>query len=214
VLRAQGQYAEALAELRRCHELGSKTPEWPYPSAEWVAETERFAALANRLPAILKGEDRPRDIPEGLIVARTAYDRGHAAAAARLLAEALAADPKLVDDRKAGHRYNAASAAALAAAGRGKDDPPPDDDAKAKAKLRGQALGWLKAEHDAWAKLPEGDSKVRTQVVETLRHWKLDPDLAGVRGADALAKLPGAEAKQWRALWADVDTLFKKAQGP
>ena len=42
------------------------------------------------------------------------YDTKHHAAAARFWAEALAADPKLGDDRQAGHRYNAACAAALA----------------------------------------------------------------------------------------------------
>jgi hypothetical protein len=31
------------------------------------------------------------------------------------------------------------------------------------------------------------------------------PDLAGVRDADAHAKLPEAERKAWQALWADVD---------
>jgi serine/threonine protein kinase/Flp pilus assembly protein TadD len=38
----QGQLAEALAELRRGHELGSRRPDWPYPSARWVAECQRL----------------------------------------------------------------------------------------------------------------------------------------------------------------------------
>ncbi len=67
------------------------------------------------------------------------YDTKRFAAAARLWAEALAADPKLGDDRRDNHRYNAACAAALAGCGRGADDPRPDD--AARARLRGQALG-------------------------------------------------------------------------
>ena len=58
---------------------------------------------------------------------------------------------KLGDDRLTQHCYNAARAAALAAAGQGQDEPPLDE--AAKAKLRRQALDWLKAELTAWSKL-------------------------------------------------------------
>jgi thiol-disulfide isomerase/thioredoxin len=37
-----------------------------------------------------------------------------------------------------------------------------------------------------------------------LRHWLADPDLAGVRGPDALAGLPAAEQQEWGRLWAEV----------
>ena len=37
-------------------------------------------------------------------------------------------------------------------------------------------------------------------------------DLIGVRNPDALAKLPEAEQKEWRALWAGVDALLKKTE--
>ena len=47
--------------------------------------------------------------------------------------------------------------------------------------------------------------------MQTLQHWKVDPDLAGVRDAAALAKLPEAERKEWRTLWAEVDRLLKRA---
>jgi hypothetical protein len=138
------------------------------------------------------------------------YDSKRYASAARLWEEALQANPKLGNDRQTQHRYNAACAAALAAAGAGKDEPQPDD--VAKPKLRVPALGWLNAERDAWAKLlDDGDPKARAQVVQTLQHWKLDTDLAGVRDAIALAKLPEAERKEWQALWADVEALLKRA---
>ena len=45
-LREQGHYQEALAALRRGHELGSRTPGWQYPSAQWVKECEALAAAA------------------------------------------------------------------------------------------------------------------------------------------------------------------------
>ena len=63
-------------------------------------------------------------------LANFCYDSKRYAAAARVWSEAMEADPKLVDDRQAQHRYNAACAA-LAAAGQGIDDPPPNDDGRA-----------------------------------------------------------------------------------
>jgi hypothetical protein len=36
-------------------------------------------------------------------------------------------------------------------------------------------------------------------------YWRADPDLAGVRDAEALAKLTESERKAWQAIWADVD---------
>ena len=45
-----------------------------------------------------------------------------------------------------------------------------------------------------------------------MSHWQEDADLAGVRDADALAKLPPDEQDAWRKLWADVDAVLKKAQ--
>ena len=49
--------------------------------------------------------------------------------------------------------------------------------------------------------------------MKTLRHWQADPDFAGVRGPDALRKLPEAERAQWQRLWDDVQALLEKAGG-
>jgi serine/threonine protein kinase/Flp pilus assembly protein TadD len=49
-LRRQGEYAEALAALERGHELGSRRPDWPYPSAQWVKECRRMVELNGRPP--------------------------------------------------------------------------------------------------------------------------------------------------------------------
>ena len=93
----------------------------------------------------------PSRSAELLDFVRTTYNEERFATAAGLLAEALRADPKLGDDRNAGLRYHAACFAALAAAGEGVTELLPDG--AARAEFRGQALGWLKAERDAWAKL-------------------------------------------------------------
>ena len=211
-LQQKGDYAGALEMVRKGHELGSRRPDWRYPSAEWVAQAERKLALSHRFPAWLRGEDKPGDNAERLTFAQMCYDTKRFANATRLWAEALAADSKLGDDRQAGHRYNAACAAALAAAGAGKDEAQPDE--MGKGKLRVQALDWLMAELAASAKcLDGGDPKLRDQVARTLQHWKSDTDLTGIRDREALTKLPEAERIAWQSLWADVEGLLKKARG-
>ncbi len=159
---------------------------------------------------MLRGEDRPRDNAERLVFAQMAYDRKHFTAAVRFWAEALHADPKLGDDRQSWHRYNAACAAALVAATDDKNEPKPDD--AAKAKLRQQALDWLKAELAAWTKFLEtATPQTRPGIVKTLDHWKKDTDLTSVRDVHSLARLPEDDGNAWRDLWADVDSLLKRA---
>jgi hypothetical protein len=168
-----------------------------------------MAALDARLAAILKGDQRLGDAVDRLQLAQRAYDKALYATAARLWGEAIAADPKLGDDRRASHRYNAACAAALAGSGQGKDEPRPDE--AARAKLRSRALVWLRAELSAWegiAKLPgAGPRQVGAQH---LKHWKVDTDLGGLRDAKPLAALPDEERAALRGLWGDVDALLTK----
>jgi hypothetical protein len=172
-----------------------------------------MAALAERLPAILTGEDRPKDVAERLDLAQIAYNKRCYAASARFWSEALEGDPKLSDDRGAQHRYNAACSAAMAAAGQDKGDNPPDD--AARSGLRRQALGWLEAELGAWSRVAEsGTPQDRAKVAATLRHWRKDADLAAIRDADALAKLPEAERKDWQAFWVGCEALMRKGDGP
>ena len=51
-------------------------------------------------------------------------------------------------------------------------------------------------------------------VAKALNHWKKDPDLAGVRDDEELAKLPEAEREAWKTLWADVAALLKRVEKP
>jgi hypothetical protein len=138
-----------------------------------------------------------------LAFAQIAYGLKKLAFATQLWAEALATDPKLFDDRRLQHRYNAARAASLAAAGQGQDEPPLDE--AAKAKLRRLALDWLKAELTAWDK-----EQSRPAIVKTLRQWQQESDLAGLRDKAELARLPAEEQRAFTQLWTDVARLLKK----
>ncbi|MFO0888265.1 MAG: serine/threonine-protein kinase [Isosphaeraceae bacterium] len=163
-----------------------------------------------RLDAVLSG-DAPQDNPERLALVQWAYEAQRHALAVRLCAEALAADPSLAADRQTQLAYSAACAAALAAAGEGKDDPAPDG--AARAALRHKALNWLKSELNAWEPFLTA-SKERAFVLQVLRHWQQDPDLASVRDPDALSRLTEAERAAWQSLWAEVDRLIERADRP
>jgi formylglycine-generating enzyme required for sulfatase activity len=174
-------------------------------------EQKAFAKVWTRVAELLKKAELSFDSAERLAFAMSCYERKQFATAARQWAKALAGDPKLGDGRKEQHRYQAACAAALAAAGQGRDEPPPNDGAK--AKLRGQALDWLTAELKVWDKLvASGPPRDRPFIVQTLSHWQQGSDLAGIRDAAALAKLPAGEHKALAQLWADVAALLKKAK--
>jgi tetratricopeptide (TPR) repeat protein len=169
-------------------------------------------ALDARLTAIIKGDQQPKDEADRLRLAQRAYDKALHATAARLWGEALAAVPKLGDDRQAQHRYNAACSAALAASGQGQEESAPDG--AARAKLHGQALDWLKAELSAWERVAiAGGPDAKEVVARTLAHWKADADLAGIRDARELAELPSGERAALGQLWDDVDRLLAEVKG-
>jgi hypothetical protein len=46
-----------------------------------------------------------------------------------------------------------------------------------------------------------------------MRHWLQDGDFAGVRGPEALGKLPEAERKEWEKLWQEAEALRQSAAG-
>jgi tetratricopeptide (TPR) repeat protein len=107
-------------------------------------------------------------------------------------------------------RYNGARAAALGGCGQGEDAARLDD--QERARLRGQALDWLRADLALRAKqVASGRSQDQAAAQQALEHWLKDTPFAGVRG-EALAKLPEAERQAWRQLWADVADALARAQ--
>jgi hypothetical protein len=59
--------------------------------------------------------------------------------------------------------------------------------------------------------LEKEPDKARPLVVNRMAHRLREPDFAGVRGTEALAKLPEAERADWTKLWQDVAALGKQA---
>jgi serine/threonine-protein kinase len=211
VLRQQGEVREALEKLRRGHELGSKSPGWPYPSAEWVRECERLVELDGKLPDYVARKTTPASPSERVQLAELCSLKRLNGAAARFFSEAFTAEPKLAEDLRALHRYNAACAAALAGCGQGKDAD--QSNVQERVRLRGQALDWLRADLVAWGRLLEQQpDKIAPALTNMMQPWQQDPDFAGVRGPEALAKLPDAERQAWQKLWKDVAAMLKQAQ--
>jgi tetratricopeptide (TPR) repeat protein/tRNA A-37 threonylcarbamoyl transferase component Bud32 len=211
-LLAKGHFPEARTGTQKALQLLAPGDPLRDFAIQQLAQCEQWLKLDSKLPAILQGDAKPAGANEqlGLAYLCQQYKKRNTAAA-RFFADAFAANAKLADDLQQQHRYNAACAAALAAAGKGEDAAKLD--AKEKARLRQQTLDWLKADLAAWTKVAEkGQAPAKAVVRQTLEHWQKDTDLASVRDAAAVAKLPEAEQKAWRQLWVDVAALLKQAR--
>jgi Flp pilus assembly protein TadD len=213
-LREQGRFTEALESFHRGHTLGSKTPGWRYPSADWVSQCKHLVELDRRLPDILRGDDEPASAAERLEFAVLCgrYKRYHVGVV-RLSRRAFTADPKLADDLQSQPRYNAACSATLAAAEQGEDARQLPD--KVVLTLRHQALQWLRADLALYAKAAErADVATKQAVQQRLTHWQKATDLATVRDRAALDQLPEHERRQWRQFWDDVTALLAQVGAP
>jgi hypothetical protein len=99
-------------------------------------------------------------------------------------------------------------------AGSGQGQDADNLDGNERAGLRRQALDWLRADLQAWGRLLDNEpDQVRPRIIEDLKHWLKDTDFAGVRGSEALTRLPETERQAWQQLWADVADTLARAQG-
>jgi hypothetical protein len=113
-------------------------------------------------------------------------------------------------DRRNHIFVRAASAAALAACGL--DELTPPLNATERAQLRQQALAWLCADVAGlrdW--LESAPNKAWNDVRDITQYRLQDADYAGVREAEALAKLPEGERQEWQRLWDEFDKLRRYA---
>jgi tetratricopeptide (TPR) repeat protein len=210
VLNIQGKFDEALTAMRRGHELGSRQPDWTYPSAIWVLETQSRVKLNEKLDAVLRGEVSPAGAREYAGMAELCLKaKKRYATALRFYKAAFAAEPKIADDLAAGHCCNAACAAVLAADGQGAGA----DELAAEPRIaaRSQALAWLRAELNASAELLDRQPKERPTVLSVLGRAQSEPGLSSVRDAAALSKLPPEEQSGWQQLWTDIAALRQRA---
>jgi serine/threonine protein kinase/Flp pilus assembly protein TadD len=210
VLCQQGDFRTALAALRRGHELGLKQPNWPYPSAAWVRQCRRLVELEEQLPVFLQGDIRAASAGVSLELAQLCSTKRLNRAAVRFYEQAITAHAKPAASPTSSQRYDAACAAVQAGCGLGKDAGTLD--AKERTRLRGVALGWLKAELALCSgQLRRGTAQARAEVRRALGVWHGERDLAVVRDAAGLARLPAVERRAWQQFWSDVEALRQQA---
>jgi serine/threonine-protein kinase len=215
LVTAMAQYRQGKrAEARKTLAAAVLAVDWSAAEADsrdpWICHVlrrEAEALILPNLPALLRGDDQPRDNDERVALLGVCEFNGLRRTAARLYADAFAADPALAEDLRTGSRYRAARFAVLAAAGQGKDAQNLSD--WERARLRRQALDWLRADLAAWARATD------PALVQTaLERWEADVALAGVHDQEALIALPQAEREGWRRLWCGVADLLQKTDGP
>jgi tetratricopeptide (TPR) repeat protein len=205
---AAGNLAAALADLGRFDESLKVVRECPKLGAEWAARAERWVALDRRLPQVLSGKEKPTD-EEQIEFADVCRRKRRYVAATEFFKAAFTADPKLVRDPAAGHRYHATCAAAMAARGAGEDVAGLD--AEKRARLLMQAVDWLRADLDLWAaRFQAGPPETREAVRQRLRQWRTEPDIGGLRNPASAAALPRTDQETWLRLWSDVEGLLQQ----
>jgi serine/threonine protein kinase/Flp pilus assembly protein TadD len=211
VLNNKGRFDDAVAEYREAIRLKKG-----YPRArDYLGQTERLIQLDAMLPKVLSRQVQTNNASDRAELAGLCQQyKGLYVVAVRLYCDAFAADPALAEKLGSpASRYDAACAAALAGCGQGNDADQTDD--KERARLRRQALDWLRADLAAYRQLlAKEPDKIGPVVNERMQQWLADKDFVHVRGSEALDKLPEAERREWQKLWSEVEELRQKVAKP
>ena len=207
-LMQQARLHEAMASLNKAIDLLPSATPLRDQAQRFVEQCQRLEVLDTQLPAILEGSAKPASAGEQIELARLCVLKKLDAAAARFYADAFARAPRLADEP--GDRYNASCSAALAGCGRSQDGIELDE--AERAHWRAQARTWLRKELDRWRAAPTTEAREHQLVRRMLTHWKIDPDLAGLRDPDSIRGLPQAERDECLAIWSDVDAILDRLQ--
>jgi tetratricopeptide (TPR) repeat protein len=207
-LMQQGNFSSAQQSLRRCLELLPANDPQRNLVTGLLRQCQQWLEAESKLTAFLAGKGAPADAVSQLRMAMVAQVPANKRyrTAALLYRDAFARQPRFAD----AHRYDAACAAALAGCGKGNGASTLDPGAR--LVWRNQALAWLQAERAALSKKLKGEVPGQAaQARQALEHWLRDPDLAGVRELNQLARLPVEEGEAWFRLWMDVGRALQGA---
>ncbi|MDB5332960.1 MAG: serine/threonine protein kinase [Phycisphaerales bacterium] len=210
VLLVMGRFAEARDSIRHGLNLLPENAPERAVAMSCLNACNQMLALEARLPAVLKGEDKPADAAERIDFAQLLIHQHRYVEATRFYAQAFAQAPLLAEAVGLAYRYNATCGAVQASVGRGEGAAALEE--AQKTQLREQARQWMAADLAAWESLIEsGIPQTRAIAQRRLGHYQDDPDLAPVREPDALDKLPTREKEQWLKLWVELVRLNGRA---
>jgi Flp pilus assembly protein TadD len=211
ILTQQARFGEALAFGKKGDDLLPARDPLREEARPLLQQCQRFMTLDARLPAVLRGAEKPGNAAEQIEFAQLCVLKKLYAAAAHLYGDALTAEPKLANDVRGAARYNAACAAALAGCARGWDTHTLDD--KERARWRRQAREWLRQDLAWWGKaLDNGNAQAKAEVRTRMPYWQTDSDLAGLREPGALKAMSPDERNDCLALWQQVAALLGRVQ--
>jgi eukaryotic-like serine/threonine-protein kinase len=192
LLGRDGRFEEAAESLARGHELGTSGAKqggkkWDYPSAFWLAQQRRLAAVAKKYAdatdfSALPAADR-RDLIEVLTLTRRPL------AAVTLAGGKGAKSPGPV------------VIGAAIRCGEGLGDAA-GLTAEERAGWRGKALDWIKEDFD---RIRSGDPVQRARQAAGIRGH---PMLLASQG-DRTAGWPAAEREAWQTFWSEVDAASR-----
>jgi eukaryotic-like serine/threonine-protein kinase len=210
-LHQKGQQQEARRTLAAAVTARDWRPALCVHQDAWIHHVLRREAERQILPnlsAFLAGTYRPTDNDERLALVGICQFEDRTVALAHIYADAFAADPGLTETSR-GHRYAAAKAAARAGSGRGSGAGALGE--AERALWRGRAIDWLKQELVGYSKtLDNRNDRTRPQVLQRLRQWQTEGELAELRESVALNKLPPDERRRCLELWAEVRGILAR----
>jgi serine/threonine-protein kinase len=212
-LHKSGQVEEARKALAAAVLAHDWRARWLTTPDRWVYHVlrrEAEAMILPNMPAFLDGTYQPRDNDERLALLGACQFTNRSLAAARLYADAFAADPSLAEDFRSGRRFSAARAAALVGSGRGEDLAGVGEPER--ARWRQQARQWLRADLAACNQALDRDPATARNLWP-ITMWRADPDLAGFFEPAELDKLPPDERKDCAALSKEISDLHARARG-
>jgi serine/threonine protein kinase/tetratricopeptide (TPR) repeat protein len=194
-------YDQAIEALRSDPQTASRVGQ----DREW---SRTLATIERRLPALLRGEDRPANAEEAAQFASAAFRTGDYEASLRLWRNAIAEVPDIADDVAAGYRFHAARADVAAASS-------PECDPAQQARWRNEDAGWLAAEFSAYSTMLRGTHpEDRILVRKRLLIANRSPELAPVLDVARRAHLPSGEHAMWRVLGDKLDALVDGPELP
>ncbi|MGF1583651.1 MAG: tetratricopeptide repeat protein [Gemmataceae bacterium] len=202
-----GKFQKAITSFETLRKLLPPTHPFYRHAQSGIVQCQLWLDREEKLPVVLAGTKKVSIQEHVALVTLCVLFRKRYRDAVKLFSDLFKREPKLADDLKEQHRYNAACAAALAASGKGVHAKKIERNQRATLHKLGR--GWLRADLKAYHKLWKQSPSDTILAQDRLSYWLKDSDLSSVRNEDAISKLPKAEQPAWRKLWADVKSLQK-----